>query len=224
VAVEPQPCTCHRNSLELRVIRKISGVESGLAITYVHRVNCWNIIGLTLGGFLFLMGCESTDLQREQASQRTDISRLREKIEVLQSDVDSVQSENEGLRSEVSQLKKDLSTSRGTNAQYQKDIERLDALLKKLDTAREQDRKIIVEEVSQEISRLSKKLSNTSTTGKSQTAAQSVEQGVEHVVAKGETLYAIARAYGVTVKAIQDANQLTSNSLKTGQKLFIPQK
>jgi len=206
------------------LIRKIYRVESGLAITYVRRVNYRNIMGLTLVGFLLLTGCESTNLQREQASQRTDISRLREKIEVLQSDVDSVQNENEGLRSEVSQLKKDLSTSQTTNTQYQKDIERLDTLLKKLDTARDQDRKIIVEEVSQEISRLSKKLSNASTTGKIQTAAQSVERGVEHVVAKGETLYAIARAYGVTVKVIQDANQLTSNSLKTGQKLFIPQK
>src|SRR3989338_6738044 len=99
---------------------------------------------------LFLsQGCQNTELEREQVNQREDIQGLQEKIGQLQSDVQSVQSENDHLRSEVARLKEDLSSSHGMNAQYQKDIERLDTLVKKLDHSREQDRKIIVEEVSQ---------------------------------------------------------------------------
>lgn len=45
-----------------------------------------------------------------------------------------------------------------------------------------------------------------------------------HRVEKGETLYAIARRYGVTVDQIQKANNLTSTALSIGQTLTIPSK
>ena len=47
--------------------------------------------------------------------------------------------------------------------------------------------------------------------------------GYEHVVESGHTLSAIAVAYGSTVKAIQEANQLSSDNIYIGQKLFIPE-
>ena len=47
--------------------------------------------------------------------------------------------------------------------------------------------------------------------------------GHEHVVESGHTLSAIAVAYGSTVKAIQEANQLSSDNIYIGQKLFIPE-
>lgn len=44
-----------------------------------------------------------------------------------------------------------------------------------------------------------------------------------HVVARYETLYSIARQYGVTVAAIQEANDLTDpNYIVVGQSLIIP--
>ena len=49
--------------------------------------------------------------------------------------------------------------------------------------------------------------------------------GVDHVVAEGETLWAIARAYGVTVDAIVEANGLRPRdvrALRTGRTLRIP--
>ena len=47
--------------------------------------------------------------------------------------------------------------------------------------------------------------------------------GLEHVVESGQTLSAIAQAYGVTVSAIVKANKLANpNSVRVGQKLFIP--
>jgi LysM repeat protein len=47
--------------------------------------------------------------------------------------------------------------------------------------------------------------------------------GREHVVESGHTLSAIAEAYGTTVKAIKKANNLKSDSIYVGQKLFIPE-
>lgn len=48
--------------------------------------------------------------------------------------------------------------------------------------------------------------------------------GYEHIVQRGETLSAIAKAYGATAKAIIDANKIKDpNRLSIGQKLFIPE-
>ena len=45
----------------------------------------------------------------------------------------------------------------------------------------------------------------------------------EHVVIKGDSFYVLAKKYGVTVKAISDANPgVESSKLKIGQKLKIP--
>ena len=45
-----------------------------------------------------------------------------------------------------------------------------------------------------------------------------------HRVKSGDTLYGIARQYGVTVGAIEEANGLTTTNLRPGQKLKIPAK
>jgi LysM repeat protein len=45
---------------------------------------------------------------------------------------------------------------------------------------------------------------------------------VTHQVQAGESLYLIAKQYGVTVDALKAANQITDNSILTGQTLKIP--
>jgi len=47
-------------------------------------------------------------------------------------------------------------------------------------------------------------------------------QQVIHKVKRGETLYSIARQYGVSVEEIQRANSLSSNSLRSDMELIIP--
>ena len=54
----------------------------------------------------------------------------------------------------------------------------------------------------------------------SATAAPGVDRIVE--VAQGQTLYGIAKAYGVSVDDIKAANNIQGNSLEFGQKLIIP--
>ena len=49
------------------------------------------------------------------------------------------------------------------------------------------------------------------------------ESGHEHVVESGHTLSVIAQAYGTTVDAIKKSNDLKSDVIYVGQKLFIPE-
>lgn len=44
-----------------------------------------------------------------------------------------------------------------------------------------------------------------------------------HTVAAGETLFGLARRYGVTVDAIREANEMETDQVRTGQRLVIPQ-
>jgi LysM repeat protein len=55
------------------------------------------------------------------------------------------------------------------------------------------------------------------------------EEGFEHTVEAGQSLWAIAKAYQdagvkVSIDDIRRANNLKDNTLRTGQKLFIPKK
>jgi LysM repeat protein len=43
-----------------------------------------------------------------------------------------------------------------------------------------------------------------------------------HTVAAGETLFGLARRYGVTTDAIRRANDLASDQLRSGQTIIIP--
>ncbi len=49
-------------------------------------------------------------------------------------------------------------------------------------------------------------------------------QNITHRVRKGDNLGKIARRYGVTINAIKQANNLTSDRINIGQRLKIPQK
>jgi N-acetylmuramoyl-L-alanine amidase len=60
------------------------------------------------------------------------------------------------------------------------------------------------------------------TASSSAAAGGGAEQGFEHVIEKGQSLSAIAKAYGTTVDAIKKANNLKGETIYIGQKLFIP--
>jgi LysM repeat protein len=54
-------------------------------------------------------------------------------------------------------------------------------------------------------------------------AVKTIEQ-TKHIVAQGETLYSIAKQFGVTVESIENANNGLKEGLKAGQEIFIPAK
>ncbi|WP_428768618.1 LysM peptidoglycan-binding domain-containing M23 family metallopeptidase [Treponema sp. HNW] len=49
-------------------------------------------------------------------------------------------------------------------------------------------------------------------------------ENIRHTVVKGDTLYSLAKKYGVTVDEIKTANAMNANDLYAGQKLTIPAK
>jgi lipoprotein NlpD len=71
-----------------------------------------------------------------------------------------------------------------------------------------------------------KKSSAHSTAGKHATASKTAQKpsvtGTYHKVRKGENLYRIAKYYEVQIADIRAANNMTSDSLVVGQRLFIP--
>ncbi len=54
--------------------------------------------------------------------------------------------------------------------------------------------------------------------------AKAKPKATTHKVRSGDSLYKLAKRYGVSVKAIKDANNLRDSDIKIGQKLKIPAK
>ena len=175
---------------------------------------------LILGIILTMAGCETTEteIQREQIQQRQTIIELKEKQDAMNVGMQGVREENDRLRSQIDELRMQLEASRQSNENYQKDIARLDELVQKVNSAREKDRQVVLDEVSREMARLSQK-----SAAAPPPREEKKQVGYEHTVKKGETLYAIAKAYGVPASALLKANRLTEKSaLRAGQILFIP--
>lgn len=57
----------------------------------------------------------------------------------------------------------------------------------------------------------------TSTTVKANTSSK----GIKHIVKSGDTLFSISKRYGVSIKQIQDLNQLSGNAIPLGKELII---
>lgn len=64
--------------------------------------------------------------------------------------------------------------------------------------------------------------SSSSAKKKTTTTAKKSSSSRSHTVAKGDTLYGLARKYGTTVTKIKSANGLSGDLIRTGQKLKIP--
>jgi len=181
---------------------------------------------------LALAGCDTTtrDIQREQVSQRQTLTEMQEKQEALNVNLQSTQEENARLRQQIEELRTELEASRKTSSTYAGDISRLDELVQKLNSAREKDRQVILDEVSSELARMSQKTAAAGSDHSGPSASPPAKKakpdvGYEHTVKKGESLFAIAKAYGIEAAEIAKANGLKEKSpLKVGQVLFIPKK
>ncbi|MCJ2165974.1 MULTISPECIES: lytic transglycosylase domain-containing protein [unclassified Pseudodesulfovibrio] len=62
---------------------------------------------------------------------------------------------------------------------------------------------------------------SSSSSSKAETRAIAAKRG-NYVVHSGDTLWSISQVFGTTVSTLKKANGLRSNSLKVGQKLYIP--
>lgn len=174
---------------------------------------------------LSLAGCVTyDDAQREAAAGREDYLIVQERMRRLEGRM-------EGVELEISRLQSNLETLRAASSRagsseslaLQSRVEDLDRRLRSLDAARQQDKQEIVDTLSKKIAQLVG-ASSSSGSAKKQSGSRKTgpSTGYEHEVQPGESLSAIAAAYGVSTKIIMEDNGIQdANKLRVGQKLFI---
>lgn len=161
-------------------------------------------------------------------------SRRISRTELLQSDLASLEREMEGLRSRLTALEESVAEGQANQARAAERLEgdfsgqlrvleqriaQLEKLLAEEVKQRARDREEIVNSLSRSMEKAIRKYC-----GAGRVTSRTLSgEGYEHVVQAGETLSEIAKAYGVTVRAIVEANDIADpDRLQVGQKLFIP--
>ena len=172
------------------------------------------VLLLIVPTLVLLSGCETlqTPQQRQQDAARRQAAQRQqeERVHRVSGQVESVEMENARLLQEIQSLRNQVGAMNSQISQLNSKMNSLDARQKK-----EMSNLIAEVEVLLKKSVASRPSSSGSLTNRS--------PGREHVIESGHTLSAIASAYGTTVKAIKSANNLKSDSIYVGQKLFIPE-
>ena len=162
----------------------------------------------TLPLLVLLSGCETTRQRQQSDARRHAASRhAEERAYRVQGQVESVEMENARLMQELQQLRHDIHSYNGQMAQ-------LNSKMNALETKQSRE----MNELIKRVEGLLKKSVASRPSSKPNRGS-----GREHVVESGHTLSAIAQAYGVSVKSIKKGNNLKSDSIYVGQKLFIPE-
>lgn len=169
-------------------------------------------IGL-MAAALMTGGCVTLVDQASMARQEADWDSMCAEIQKLNERINGLQLEQQRLAQEIDTLRRapreDLATKNR--------LDTLERQLQALGAARESDRREVVAELSRKVAAIV----GGSSSGR---GGGSSETGYEHVVKTGETLSAIAAAYKVSVSAVKRANNMSSDTVRLGQKLFIPQR
>jgi LysM repeat protein len=178
------------------------------------------LIFATLAG-LCAAGALSAPAQDQTLGQQVSI--LDERLSKLQAEVDAMQASQQQIQQDLKQVQSQLADVRqsGPSASVN-DLEALDARVKALDAARETDKKVILDQLAKELAAMSGAHGGGGSSAANSSAGPA--NGNEYVVQKGDNLTLIAKNSGVSVADLRKANNLTSDSLKVGQKLVIPQK
>ena len=165
---------------------------------------------LALPLMILLSGCETlqSPQQRREATAREQAAALHaeERSRRMQGKIESTEMASAQLSQQLQQLRSEIRSCNSQIAQLNSNMQALEAK-----QARE------MKELIRRVEGLLKK----SVAPRSSKPSRGA--GREHVVESGHTLSAIASAYGTTVKAIKQANNLKSDTIRVGQKLFIPE-
>lgn len=160
-------------------------------------------------------GCVTLIDQASLAQQQADFDRMNEDVQRLNEKISGIQLEQQNLAREIEALRKAPREDLVTRNR----LDTLDRQVQALGAARETDRKMIVSDLSHKMATI---VGGGSGSGRGGGGA--AETGYEHVVESGQTLSAIAAAYKVSVSSIKKSNNLKSDIVRVGQKLFIPKK
>lgn len=178
----------------------------------------------------FGSGCATMveDMNAQQMRHREDMRAMQEQIQRLNGRIEGLDMEVQRLATEMEAVRR-LAASAGESQGrvMQGQIEEMTARMSRLEAARERDRQAIVDDLSRKMADLIKRSAPAPVPAatRSTTRRTGSASGYEHVVQAGEALSTIAAAYGVSVQAIAQENNITDASLiRVGQKLFIPER
>jgi nucleoid-associated protein YgaU len=179
-----------------------------------------------LAGLLACGGCMTPTDPAMVSGMQQDMGLIAERIGRLQDRLQAIELEQQDIRRELQAVRQAQQTADQPTRQR---LELLEKRVLALDAAREQDRKAIIDDLSRKVSSLmsasgGSSRSTSSSSGRSGTpSGGGSDVGYEHVVQSGETLSEIAKAYGVSMNSVLNANGIKSaNLIRVGQKLFIP--
>lgn len=167
-------------------------------------------------------GCATIDPAEAEAQRREDMALVDEKVRRLEGRLEAIELELSRIQQRVDALPR----TTGSDIQsLQSSINDLERRIQQVDAARERDKQEIVDKLSGKIAAMVSKPSSGGGSAKKSTTRAVNGTGYEHVVEAGQTLSAIASAYGVKQADIIQANDLKEPyMLRVGQKLFIPAK
>ena len=155
--------------------------------------------------FLFILsGCQTVEQHRQiEARKQVEQRYIEEQVNRLQGEISFLIEDNAQLREELILLQDALNKVKSFVVESEKKT--LNRQLEQ-NKAIENLRIVLQEELKSHLNIEDKSIN-----------------GHEHIVEYGHTLSAIALAYGSTVIAIKNANDLDTDEIYIGQKLFIPE-
>jgi len=167
-----------------------------------------------------LSGCETMTGNSQQMNQQ--VMRQREDVRIAREDTRRLTGQVADMERQFVELQQALQQTRTELVRMMDErVAVQNRAIEGLNAARIKDREEVVRALS---ARLEEILAAQQHARSSPPRGASSPYSIEHTVQPGETLWAIAKAYNVTSKAITDANNLTRpDSLKVGQKIIIPQ-
>ena len=158
--------------------------------------------------------------QRAVAQQQQVLRELQLSVQRLAVRIDAVEQRQNNLSTRLAAIERGAGDS---DLATKDEVAALRADLAALRSSQEAMRGEIVNDLSGRMAKLSERQAKAAEAAAKAAAAQSRGSGYSHVVESGQTLSAIAQAYGVPVRTIMRANKITDPSkLQVGQKLFIP--
>jgi LysM repeat protein len=192
--------------------------------------HAWSPVALVALALAAGPGCATyyEDVNAQQVRQQEDLRTLQEQIRRLSGRIEGIEMETQRLAAEMESVRK-LASSAGESQGrlLQGQVQEIGTRVRQLEAARETDRQAIVDDISRRMAEIMKKSSvgSSSSGTRTPTRRSAGASGYEHVVKAGESLSAIAAAYGVSSAVIAQENGISDPSkVRVGQKLFIPEK
>lgn len=173
---------------------------------------------LLCGGALFAQRAALPSAQAF-AQQTQTLREVQYLLQKLSAQIDVLDQRQTALSSRVAALEQ------GKGVASKDEVAALRADLRALKSAQEGLRGEIVEDLSARIAKITQKQEAAAAAAAARRAKEEAarKSGYNHVVEAGQTISAIAQAYGVSAQTIMKANRISDPSkLQVGQKLFIP--